>query len=198
MWLWELLIKYFGVMAFAGLGGITGSLIIEKWKSHLGKKNREHDVVFTKYHEKQLEILPQLFKIISKLERDLDIYLYLMRGYTNELDDNKLFVDFEKEVISNAMEFSNYYYDNEIFFEKKFRNKIKVIIETIDETFGRVWKVHKNFMSIQSASNNNQLPETWEKVISLNEKYKEEFPKLKDELREEIHSVLKNTTSDKV
>lgn len=152
----------------------------------LEKLNKEHEVVFTKYHEKQSIVLAELFSKMVKVERIVQIYL--MKSHSGNGND---FEELEKDTLKIIADFADFYMENEIFLS----NKISIMLETIktiiEETFGAAWP-HNPFIRFQyfESGDNRSYIQMSDIVKEAWDKSKVEFPKLRQELKDEIKIIL--------
>lgn len=181
------IVKCTGIFISAGVGGFIGSLIVELIKSRLSKKNKEHEVIFTKYHERQSVVLADLYAKLSVMVRNITSYIMPSADYKA---DNTNHNNFEQVVMDSISDFKHYSNDNEIFIPEEIRSIVYLIQQAIDETVGKAWSQLPFKKNITKTDSIKKYASKLKTIQTLHDKAKDDFKYLRTKLDVEIKKVL--------
>ncbi len=186
---------------FSGIGTLFLTRMQKRWersnqefevrlKNQLDRLNKEHEVVFTKYHEKQSIVLAEYFSKMSVMERSIKYCLGVAASENNEGMGETL--ETAKKVIIECV---GYYNDNEIYFSSEIRSHVESTRNAIESIFNVAERYILNMIDMDSETSltEKQLGkylDLRDKVGELLNKSHEVFPKLRQELRKEIRIIL--------
>lgn len=169
----EDLLKY---LLAALIGSGSGTFFIQKaYEQRLNKKLFK----FTKLYSDKLEIIRELYRLLVRAEKGLEILLSQREPKDNS--EKQKFYDNTTEAIN---EFIKTYEENELLFEKEIVVKISIIIEAFKKA--KAAHYYANLMEESRPS------KAWEDAVSekqdLSNKLEVEFPNLKVKLKTEFQS----------
>jgi hypothetical protein len=142
---------------------------LETYKSQLDKAFYEHQIKFSKLHEKRAEIISELY--IKLIDAQISLKYFMSPIRFGKVDE----VKFESETMEKWRAFMNYFSYNEIFFNVTTCERINSMIHLILD----IWGNHElNKMSIEN-------------IKDFPKGSKDERVELRQR-RKEIHEILEN------
>jgi len=108
---------------------------IEKLKSQLQIAAKEHEVRFSKLHEKRATIVAEFYESLVSLRRSIEFFVRVEVRRTG-LQGHK---DRARDLFKRASELTAFFSKNELYFRKDIAERIERLIEIIQEP---VYKYH--------------------------------------------------------
>lgn len=159
---------------------------LELYKTDLDKAYYEHQIKFSKLHEKRAEILHELYKKLTDAEISIKYLMSPIRF--GKIDEEKL----ETETKEKLRSFINYFSYNEIFFSNDTCKKIESMIELIQTIWGNFELNKMNLENIKefpddSVSERLELRERRKEIRKILEK---NVPDVVHSLKEEFREII--------
>jgi len=151
------------------IGDITRK--VEEVKAEFVKISSEHQIRFSKLHEKRAEVIAELYS------RLYDYYwavcAFLKDHQTTSPDEKEI-----KKIDDKSYIFSDYFYKHQIYFDEDLGSKIEKIIPTL----------YSAYVPLERGDNNDaSSKENWKKCAEIVDK---QFPKIKDSLERDFRKIL--------
>ncbi len=151
------------------IGEITRK--VQEVKTEFIKMSNEHQIRFSKLHEKRAEVISELY---SRLYDYYWAVCAFLRNFHNTKPDEKDF----KELDDKSYKFSDYFHKHRIYFNKDLCSKIDEIIPTL----------YSAYVPLERRdSNDNHLNEDWNECAEIVQK---EYPKIKESLESDFRKIL--------
>lgn len=144
---------------------------VQKVETEFIKMSNEHQIRFSKLHEKRAEVISELY---SRLYDYYWAVCAFLRDFHKTKPDEKDF----KEIDGKSYEFSDYYYKHRIYFNEDICSKIDEIIPTL----------YSAYVPLEGRdSNDNHLKEDWNKCAEI---VRKQYPKIKESLGSDFRKIL--------
>lgn len=159
---------------------------LETYKSQLDKAFYEHQIKFSKLHEKRAEIISELY--IKLIDAQISIKYFMSPVRYGKVDET----NFETETMEKWKAFMNYFSYNEIFFNEATCVKIDSLIKLALDIWGNY---ELNKMSIENIKDSPK--ESKEERVELRERKKEiyhilekKFPEIENLLKADFRKII--------
>lgn len=163
------------------------ALDLEKYKEELKRTSLEHEVKFTRLHEKRATVISQLYKRIVELDKATNILNFELNSQEGK----------EKSVQTTTIEnlyncfngFYGYFADNQIFFS----SRICDLINDLAKTYCDRYAIEPNFGLIDYRINSECQISEW-----INNYYSTMIESIKKQLENCLPSCLRPVPQDKL
>ena len=154
---------------------------IERLKSELQIAALEHEVRFTKLHERRAEVIARLYSLLVELE-DIGKWYVLVGGYEAERAKRD---EAWKTASDKIKEFYSYFEQHQIYFAEDICAIVTQFAETVRKSVVGVW-IYAKYQSGPP----NFVEEQNKVLFEAVRVFEDRIPALKIELREEFRRIL--------
>ncbi len=146
---------------------------LEEFRHSLHLVEKEHELKFSKLHERKAEIVAELYKLLKNASKKVESFLRPM-GFASEPSKDKK----AEEAFESLFEFIEYYDMHKIYFRKE-------LCETIDEFIDQIRKPTYKF-NRALRHKGNPSPE---KLGKLDQVWDESWDSFKDKVQPSIKAI---------
>lgn len=161
---WSLLGISFGAIAPLTAGAVwlvkilSNQLLerdLERFKAELGKENKKFEIQYSNLYQERAQVIKEVYKKIEISSRALSDLVSPLQYDVSEDAESKR----HKKAAESINDLSEYFYQNEIFFEKELAEKISKLIKE----FIAIWH---DFQIVKSGKpvNTEDWGTAWERV----------------------------------
>jgi len=151
------------------IGDITRK--VEEVKTEFIKVSSEHQIRFSKLHEKRAEIIAELYRRLNNFHWAVCAFL---RDFHTTKNDKKEF----KKLDDKSYEFTDYFHNHRIYFNENICSKINELVDAL----------YSAYVPLESRdSNDKYLKEDWNNCAEIVQK---QYPKIKESLESDFRKIL--------
>lgn len=158
------------------IGDITRK--VEEVKAEFIKVSCEHQIRFSKLHEKRAEIIAELY---SRLYDFYWAVCAFLRDFHKTKHDEKDF----KKLDDKSYEFTDYFHKHRIYFNENICSKIDELINAL----------YSAYVPLENRDRNDKhLKQDWNKCAEI---VRKQYPKIKESLESDFKKILGVTENEK-
>jgi len=152
---------------------------LTKFKSEIEKSAFEHQIIFSKLHDKHAEIIAELYSKIVNLHKATNLFVKMLLAVTEEQRKENL-----EKLWTAVDDFREYFDKNKIFFKDKTCQKVEQLNDSMSEP------VSKLVMHLEMSAQNNDVEPVFNAWEKAEQQIEEIVSVIKKDLEDEFREIL--------